>query len=107
MAIKLRTKRPDKALRDIVEALKQYQSAHPRAKIEVYRHNSVSVRIRVVNPEFSGQSWGKREDDLWAILDQLPEDIVAEISVLLLLTPEEAEASFANFEFDHPISSQL
>lgn len=37
----------------------------------------------------------------------LSEDQQSEISLLLLLTPEEAEISFANDEFDNPIPSQL
>ena len=42
MAIKLRTKRPDANLKQIVQALSQYHKTHPKAVIEVYRHNNVS-----------------------------------------------------------------
>lgn len=107
MAVKLRTKRPDKLLKAIVTALDQYQANHPGAEIEAYRQNSVSVRIRIVDPSFKGQSRAEREDDVWAALNQLPDETVAEVSLLLLLTPDEAKKSFANQEFDNPIPSWI
>jgi|SRR5205809_656109 len=107
MAVKLRTKRPDPALKQISEALRRYSLAHPQAAIEAYRQNSVSVRIRVIDSDFSGMTRVEREEELWKILEQLPEDVVAEVSLLLLLTPEEAKKSFANVEFDNPVESRV
>jgi hypothetical protein len=107
MAITLRTKRPDQTLKQIVDALKEYDAEHPQAKIEAYRQNAVSVRIRVIDPGFEGKSRAEREEELWAVLEQLPDDVTAEISLLLLLTPEEAKTSFANVEFDNPVPSNL
>ncbi|HVS35868.1 MAG TPA: hypothetical protein VMS17_09820 [Gemmataceae bacterium] len=107
MTIKLRTKRLDPVLKQIVQVMRAYEEPHPQAQIEVYRHNSVSVRIRVINREFKGLSRAQREEDLWAVLSRLPEDAAAEVSLLLLLTPEEAKKSFASFEFDNPIPSKL
>ncbi|HJT31010.1 MAG TPA: hypothetical protein VJ783_03005 [Pirellulales bacterium] len=57
--------------------------------------------------DFSGQGRAEREDDLWAIIEKLPEEVVSEISLLLLLTPDEAKKSFANMEFDNPVPSRL
>jgi hypothetical protein len=107
MAVKVRTKNPDEVLKQIVEALKKYNAAHPRANIVVYRHSSVSVRIRVISSEFKGTRWAEREDDLWPILRELPEEVMAEISLLLMFTPQEAKKSFANMEFDDPVPSPL
>jgi hypothetical protein len=107
MPIKLRTKRPDQRLKQIVEVLKDFEANHPQAEIEAYRQNSVSVRARVIDPTFQGKSRSQREEELWAALDRLPEDVVAEISVLLLLTPEEAKSSFASMDFDNPIPSRI
>lgn len=107
MTIKLRVKHPDPILRAIVAALNEYDKTHPQAKIEAYRQNSVSVRIRVLNPQFAGKTRAQREEEVWAVLNKLPEDPLAEISLLLLLTPEEAKNSFASFEFDDPIPSKL
>jgi hypothetical protein len=107
MVIKLRTKHPDPYLKQIVRALGQYNEAHPKALIEAYRQNSVSVRLRVIDSDFKGMSRTQREEEVWAALEQLPEDVAAEISLLLLLTPEEAKRSFASIEFDDPIPSKL
>jgi hypothetical protein len=107
MAIKLRVQRPDPILRQIVNALKEYDAAHPDGEIEAYRQNSVSVRIRIVNPKFAGRSRAQREEELWTFLNKLPEEATAEISLLLLLTPDEAKKSFANVEFDNPIPSRI
>ena len=107
MAVKLRVKRPDPILRQIAAGLGEYADAHPGAVIEAYRQNSVSVRVRVVSPAFAGKSRAQREDEVWAALNDLPEEAVAEISLLLLLTPAEAMSSFANVEFDDPIPSKL
>jgi hypothetical protein len=107
MTIKLRVKRPDPILRQIVNALGEYEKARPRAEIEAYRQNSVSVRIRILNPEFAGRTRAQREEEVWAVLNNLPEEAVAEISLLLLLTSEEAKNSFASSEFDDPIPSRL
>jgi stress-induced morphogen len=107
MTIKLRTSRPDKLLKEIVAALREYEKKHTRAQIEVYRHSSVSIRIRVINPEFKGQSRAQREEEVWRAFDPLPDETVAEVSVLLLLTPDEATQSFANVEFENPVPSKL
>jgi hypothetical protein len=107
MAIKLRAKRPDPYLKQIIKALEPYDQAHPKAAIEAYRQNSVSIRIRIIDSDFKGKSWSQREEDVWAALEELPEDVFAEISLLLLLTPEEAKKSFASMEFDDPIPSEL
>lgn len=107
MAIHWRGKAPDPLAKQILDALKLYQQNHAQADIEAYRQNSVSVRIRVLNPEFAGRSRAQREDEVWDVLNQLSEETAAEISQLLLYTPDEAKQSFANFEFDKPIPSKL
>jgi hypothetical protein len=107
MTIKLRVKRPDPIVRQIVGALKQYDQAHPHAEIEAYRHNSVSVRVRILNPDFAEMSRAQREEEVWAVLDSLPAETIAELSLLLLLTPVEARRSLASLEFDDPIPSRL
>ncbi len=48
-----------------------------------------------------------REPGVWKILKTLPEDVFSNITMLLLLTPDEMEGSMANQEFDDPIPSRL
>jgi hypothetical protein len=97
----------DATLQAIRGALRQYEAKHPQARVQVKRQNPVSVRVRVLDPGFEGLDRSTREDQLWVFLDTLAEDVRADITMLLLLTPEEAEMSLANAEFDNPISSRL
>ncbi len=105
--VTIRDKNIDNRLQAIADALLPYEEQHPHAQIEVYRQNSASVRVRIVNADFAGISKSDRHDLVWGFLESLSEDYQAEISVLLLLTPEEAKLSFANDEFENPIPSQL
>jgi hypothetical protein len=103
MAIKIKTKKLDAVLKAILKVLEKYAQTHPNAEIEAYRYNNVSVRIRVIDPDFKRLSRGEREKELWELFEELPEEIVAEISLLIMLTPAEAKKSFASMEFDDPI----
>jgi len=105
--VSIRDTNIDDRLQAIADALEKYERQHPNAQVEVYRQNSVSVRVRIVDTDFAGVSKADRHDTVWALLQDLPEEEQAEISVLLLLTPDEAKMSFANYEFDHPIPSRL
>lgn len=107
MPVKVRNKKLDPVLRQISKSLEQYAAGHPSAAIEVYRYDNVSVRIRIIDSSFKAMSRGQREDDLWTLLHQLPEEVVSEISLVLLLTPAEAKRSFASIEFDDPIPSRI
>jgi hypothetical protein len=107
MSLKLRTKRPDKVLAKIVGALKEYEKAHPQAQIEAYRQNNVSVRIRIIGEEFEGKGRAEREEELWNLLAKIPEEYAAEVSMVLLLTPEEAKKSIAYDVFEYPLPSRI
>jgi hypothetical protein len=107
MSIVYRTKRPDPVLRRIGESLTRYADAHPGAKIELYRQNNVSVRIRILDQDFGGKSLVERETEVWPLFDELPEEVVADVTMLLLLTPEEREQSLGSFEFEHLTKSRI
>lgn len=98
---------PDRSVRQILDLLAEYDSTHPAALIHAYRQNSASVRIRIIDPDFQGRDRVERERNIWNILGKLPDDVQNEITLLLLLTPDEAGFSFTNFEFDNPIPSHL
>lgn len=97
----------DATLEAIDAALAPYEAAHANAEAVIYRQNSVSVRIRIIDPDFDGIEKEDRHDTIWALFNGLPEDTQSQVTLLLLLTPDETEMSFANFEFDHPIPSSL
>ena len=107
MAFKLRTKRPDARLKQIARVLEKYSETHPGADVEAYRQDEYCVHIRIIDPAFKGVSRARREDDLWRLLEEVPDDVVADINVLLLLTPEEARTSVGSFAFDHPLPPLL
>lgn len=75
--------------------------------VEAYRYNSVSIRIRVIDDRFQGKSKPDRDDMVSSLLDQLPEEIQADITILLLLTDNERAQSSMNLEFEHPSRSSL
>ncbi len=97
----------DESLDALMNKLAEYQLKHPHAEIEIYRQNSVSIRFRIVDPDFSGISKTERHNLIWKLLDELPDEVQADITTVLLLTPEEKKKSFASIEFDDPIPSRL
>jgi stress-induced morphogen len=98
---------PDKYVKEIRDGLKEYEAAHSKAEIEVYRYNSASVRIRIIDPDFQGYNRIAREQLVWPMLSKLSDDAQAEITLLVLLTPKETANSFANHEFENPMPSRL
>jgi hypothetical protein len=97
----------DSNLKEIADALSGYEVANPDAHVSLYRQNSASVRIRVIDPAFAGHGIGERGKMVWPYLRPLSEDARSEITLLLTLTPDEAPSSFANADFDRPIPSAL
>ncbi len=92
----------------ILNVLKSsYGMSHPHARIDSYRQNSASLRIRIIDPDFRGKDRAERFDQVWDLLEGLPEAIQSQITVLLLLTPDETKTSPANVDFEHPIPSRL
>ncbi|HKI20797.1 MAG TPA: hypothetical protein VKA15_23095, partial [Isosphaeraceae bacterium] len=83
----MKRKKADIQVQQICDTLEEFKSAHPRAKIEIQRKNSVSIRIRIIDPDFKGLDLVERDNQLWKILENLPDEVLSQISLLLLLTP--------------------
>ena len=107
MAQRDRSAQPDEQAQQILDLLTAYERTHPQAQIEGRRHNPVSIRLRIIDPDFQGMDRIEREPAVWKLLRQLPEEVFVNITMLLLLTPEETEHSLASQEFDHPIPSRV
>lgn len=107
MAINIPRGESDSVIDSIIDALTRYEAEHPLARIDVYRQNSVSVRVRIIDPGFADLTKPERNEQVWTYLEQLSEDVQGDISTLLLLDPEETKKSFANFEFEDPVPSNL
>jgi hypothetical protein len=74
---------------------------------EAYRYNHYSIRIRVLDDGFAGKSNPEREASVLPLLAGLPNKVKDDITLLLLLAPDEAKASLMNLEFDDPGRSML
>ena len=97
----------DESQERVLEALKGYEAKHPRAKLEIKRQNSVSIRIMIVDSYFKSMSRADRHDYVLKYLEELPDEVFGDITMLLLLTPEETKKSLAFMEFVDPIPSRL
>ena len=99
MPVKILRGASDDILEQVIAVLRNYEATHPDAVIDLYRQNSVSIRVRIVDSEFQGMSKKERNDLVWDYLDTLSEDAQADISMLVLLAPTEVEKSMGNLEF--------
>ncbi|MEN9664186.1 MAG: hypothetical protein RLZZ326_549 [Planctomycetota bacterium] len=107
MDIRVTRGNPDDILERIIAVLCTYRNDHPRAAIDLYRQNSVSVKIRIIDDAFGGMNRPERSNRIWKYLASLSEDDQNEIGSVILLTPDETERSIANFEFENPLLSKL
>ncbi|MBI1369660.1 MAG: hypothetical protein GC162_13525 [Planctomycetes bacterium] len=98
----------DSIVTAIKAALDAYEQTFPGSKAEVYRQNSASIRVRVIDERFAAMNRADRHDQVWDfLLERAGDDAMAEVSVLLPLAPAELKKSFANYDFDHPLRSKL
>jgi stress-induced morphogen len=107
MAINIPRGKSDEVIERIIEALRVFEADHPESQIDIYRQNPVSVRVRIIDPAFAGQSKVERSKEVWKCLDSLSDDVQSDLSTLILLAPEETKMSFANLEFEDPVPSNL
>ncbi len=96
---------PDEAVEQIAAVLKEYERSHEGSECLVYRYNPASIRVKIVDETFHGQSKGERHDYARGFLSRLPEDVLSQISVLLCLEP--GENSLVDLEFHDPTRSYL
>lgn len=96
---------PDSAVEQIAAALEGYEQAHEGAACLVYRYNPASIRVKIIDRTFHGWSKGERHDYAWGFLRRLPEDVLAQISMLLCVEP--GENASLDMEFHEPTRSYL
>ena len=101
-----RSTKPDVQVQQILDVLTEYERSHQQAQIEGRRYNPVSIRLRIIDPDFRGKDRIEREPEIWKLLSKLPEEVFVNIT-MLLLTPEEAKHSLASQEFEHPIPARV
>ena len=94
----------DSIVDQIAAALEAYTADHPLAEAAVYRHDPVSVRVRVIDPDFAGVGRSERHTAVWRYLDAVPDEVVSDISMLVPITPDERTRSGSNLEFEDPVT---
>jgi stress-induced morphogen len=83
------------------------RSAFPSARVDAYRYNSASIRVRMIDSGFAGKDRVEREDLVLPILKKLPPEILGDVTILLLLAPQDVSKSLMNQEFEDPVESGL
>jgi len=101
------SKRRDADTKTIKQALGEVFSE--AADIKAYRPGNYShvIRVRIVDAFFEGVAEDERLERVEKVIAELPEDVQADITMVLLLTPEEQAESVANAEFEHPSAPAL
>lgn len=103
------TKRTDET-RSVEDALRRAGFE----KVDAYRYNPASIRVRVIDPRFEGLSTEQRDAMVEPHLEHLPERTQADIMSLLTFAPSELQQSpktfrgfLQNVEFEDPSPSML
>ena len=83
-------------------------------KVDSYRYNSASIRVRIIDPRFEGMTRDTRDAMIEEHLAKLPENTQKDIMTLFAFAPSELQQKPATFkeymlntEFDDPSPSLL
>lgn len=93
----------DPTLESICRLLSRYSEQHPGSRCEAYRRNPWSIRILVEDPGVETLDSWVRTDRVWDLIDDLSEEVLMEVSLLIVVTPKERAADINAVEFDHPL----
>jgi hypothetical protein len=96
----------DPKVQQVLDVLhREYNARHSKAKVDAYRYNKYSIRVRVLDPDLANIHLVDRSAMLWEILRKnLPKHVREQIDFFILLTPKEAKRSAMSKEFDDPTS---
>ena len=94
----------DPVVDGIAGAIRTYADAHPGAEAGVHRYSNSIVQAWVVDPDFCGKSATERRRSIRPLLDALDDEISAELTTLLLLTPEEKAEYADHTDFENPVT---
>lgn len=76
------------------------------ANVDAYRHNSASLRVRIMDERFRSLDMDERDALVHPELTKLPDDTQADIINLVLMYPgedrDERRIQWANTRFEHP-----
>jgi len=95
----------DQHVEQILEVLRQkYLPEHPKARIDAYRYDVGCIRVRILDPDYTGTRMEQRWKQLYKLLESLPQETRSEISLMFLMTPREAANRYKhmNWEYENP-----
>jgi stress-induced morphogen len=96
----------NKPTRETQKVEKLLRAEFPRT--DSYRHNSASIRVRIIDERFEGLNEVEREKLVLPFIKRLDKETQKDLIFLLLLTPdEEKEGTYLNWEFINPRESML
>lgn len=96
----------DQHIQAILEVLQPYKEKHPRAEITISELDVLTIRVRIIDPDFENMNWFERDAEVWPLLRKLHDEIYLNLSMVLLLSPSEVETSRANNEFENPVMDE-
>lgn len=83
-------------------------------KVDAYRYNSASLRVRVIDNRFEGISRDERDKIVEPYIEKLPPSTQSDIVTLVLLAPTDLDQPndtfreyMLNTEFENPSPSML
>lgn len=83
-------------------------------RVDAYRYNSASIRVRVIDSRFENKSREERDGMVEPYIDELPPQTQKDIVVLytfapseLIRSPQTIKEHWLNFDFDEPSPSML
>lgn len=79
----------------------------PKDLPRAYRYSPVSIRVRVVDDRFKMMNRSERDKLVRPLIRSLPDRIQEDLTILLLLAPDELADSLMNREYEHPTPSRL
>jgi stress-induced morphogen len=98
----------DAEVQALKNALDAYEIEHPQAEASLYRQNNASIRLRVIDRRFEGMTKSRRHAEVWEFLAaRVPEDTLADVSLVLTVAPAELRSTLMNLEFEDPTPSRL
>jgi len=99
-----------KATRTIYKRFKEkFPDLPDEVEEVVYQYLPGAIRVRIIHPSFAGKSFGERELSVADVLTALGEEIEGRITLLILMTPEEAKKQSRHMSrvFDDPTGERL
>ena len=77
----------------------------PKDLPRAYRYSPYSIRARIVDPRFKKMNRSERDKMVLPLIQTLPDETQEDLTILLLLAPDELKDSLMNREYENPSPS--